>query len=460
MVLRNRSAQCWRTNGPTSATTTCGCLALGRCLLAILFAHPVFWWLRRQVRNDQEMVADAVAARENRPDYAEDLLHWLRLTAGLPSAGVSAAVGIWESPSQLTRRIATLLDDSFRVQTTASRRWKYPAAGLLILLGTAFSVVTLQPRRSAAEPRHSVAVITYHAKYTPADGHMGEVWIQLNPDDTPLRGRIDYVKTEDGDKVVILSEGRSEVWFPEKRVDSISPDPNNDGLAHITAMRQMCDPNMELARLRAEKTAGKVEIESQEPAKEGDYRTLTITSENAPSLKAVCEVNPSTNRAERVTYYVRHGDQWQQEVAEQLKQIDPNVFHLDLPKTIMLLDEINRKPGLPKGDLTDQQVAAKVVRDFVEALIAKNYDKAGLMYGGMTAEKAKEKYEPLKFSRIVEMGEPSAGLHPRPGPHFRVRQGRMWTQNMGWKVRAGAADGPRDGDEGGSRVPRCAGPSR
>ena len=49
-------------------------LALGRCLLVVLFAHPLFWWLRRAIRGDQELLADAVAAGDNRQDYAEDLL--------------------------------------------------------------------------------------------------------------------------------------------------------------------------------------------------------------------------------------------------------------------------------------------------------------------------------------------------------------------------------------------------
>jgi protocatechuate 3,4-dioxygenase beta subunit len=126
-------------------------LALERCLLTVLFAHPLYWWLRRRIRDDQEAVADALAAQENRNDYAEELLHWVRLTVNLSAVHAAAAAGIWESSSQLTRRIAMLLDETFRVQTAASRRWKYRASALLLLLGAAFSLVTLQPDRSTAE---------------------------------------------------------------------------------------------------------------------------------------------------------------------------------------------------------------------------------------------------------------------------------------------------------------------
>ena len=42
--------------------------------VAPALAHPLFWWLRKKTRDDQETVADAVAARDNRPDYAAELL--------------------------------------------------------------------------------------------------------------------------------------------------------------------------------------------------------------------------------------------------------------------------------------------------------------------------------------------------------------------------------------------------
>lgn len=132
-------------------------LALGRCLLTILFAHPLYWWLRRAIRDDQEAVADALAAEENRHEYAEELLRCVRFVGAGPAVR-AAAVGIWENSSRLTRRIAMLLDDTIQVQTAASSHWKWQVAGLLALLGMALSLVTLQPGRSAAEHHPPVSV--------------------------------------------------------------------------------------------------------------------------------------------------------------------------------------------------------------------------------------------------------------------------------------------------------------
>ena len=124
-------------------------LALSRCLLVLLFAHPLFWWLRRAVRNNQELLADAAAAGDNRQDYAQELLRLIRQNMHRSPVSVSAAMGIWEGSSQLSRRIAMLLDETFHIEPTGSRGWKFRALGVLLLLGAACSLVTLQPARSA-----------------------------------------------------------------------------------------------------------------------------------------------------------------------------------------------------------------------------------------------------------------------------------------------------------------------
>jgi beta-lactamase regulating signal transducer with metallopeptidase domain len=126
-------------------------LALGRWLLVLLFPHPLLWWLRRAVRGDQELLADAAAAGDNRPAYAEELLRLVRKTAYPSPISASVAVGIWESSSQLSRRIAMLLDENFHVEPRASRRWRYRALGLLVILGVACSLMTFQPARFAGQ---------------------------------------------------------------------------------------------------------------------------------------------------------------------------------------------------------------------------------------------------------------------------------------------------------------------
>src|SRR5262249_7120238 len=79
-------------------------LALAGWLLPLLLAHPLYWWLRGRVREDQEALADAAAAGEDGAiDYAATLLQWVRL--GRKRRGAAAALALWGKPSELKRRI-------------------------------------------------------------------------------------------------------------------------------------------------------------------------------------------------------------------------------------------------------------------------------------------------------------------------------------------------------------------
>jgi hypothetical protein len=90
-------------------------IALSGLLMPLLFAHPVYWWLRRLAREDQELLADAAAAQGRRVDNAEALLSWARrMPLPLPLA-VAGSLALWERPSQLRRRIIMLLDRDFSV---------------------------------------------------------------------------------------------------------------------------------------------------------------------------------------------------------------------------------------------------------------------------------------------------------------------------------------------------------
>lgn len=82
-----------------------------------------------------------------------------------------------------------------------------------------------------------------------------------------------------------------------------------------------------------------------------------------------------------------------------IKQRQPDVSPSESPMQAI---------GLAKGDLTDTQIAVKAVREFFEALIAKDYAKAGQLFGGVTAAKMEQDLGKVNWLRIVSIGEPKA----------------------------------------------------
>jgi beta-lactamase regulating signal transducer with metallopeptidase domain/tetratricopeptide (TPR) repeat protein/protocatechuate 3,4-dioxygenase beta subunit len=132
-------------------------LALSRILLILLWSQPLYWFVRRRMRLDQEALADAAAADvTTRQQYAEQLVAWARQMSARPAMHLSSAVGLWEGPSQLRRRIALLLDDRFTLLRQCPRRWQFAAIAISTFAALGLSVITLEPSITAhAEPATS-----------------------------------------------------------------------------------------------------------------------------------------------------------------------------------------------------------------------------------------------------------------------------------------------------------------
>jgi beta-lactamase regulating signal transducer with metallopeptidase domain len=135
-------------------------LALLRLLNVVFYAQPLFWWLRRAIRSDQAVLADAAAALQGngRIAYAETLIGWARSPVR-PHTGAlaSAALALWERPSMLHSRVLLLLDRDCRVAPVTSRRWKVAAACIGLTGALLLSTVTLRPSAATAqqmEPRN------------------------------------------------------------------------------------------------------------------------------------------------------------------------------------------------------------------------------------------------------------------------------------------------------------------
>ncbi len=262
-------------------------------------------------------------------------------------------------------------------------------------------------------------VTSYHVKITPAadlGAGLHEAWVQLNPDGSPLQARMDILSPDDGPKVVVLSDGKAEVWFKKKNSFVILRDKR--AFQQLMKERAVFDPKLAFEELQAAQRAGKIQIVTKEPTKEGEPITLTVTSKATPDRRTVVEVDAETKLVQRAITYHRRDGQWEQveqrEYLDYNKVIDPKVFKPELPKDVMKVDNIKRPPGLVRGDLTKEQIATKVAREFFEALIAKDYKKAGLIYSGIPAKKMEELFGRHEFNRIVEIGKPKAGIHPDP----------------------------------------------
>ncbi|MFM7072448.1 MAG: M56 family metallopeptidase [Planctomycetota bacterium] len=139
-------------------------MALARVLWVPLFAHPLFWWLRRAQRLDQELLADqaAVASSGMEPaEYAGLLIEWAK-DGRLRVEWAAEMLGIGSPSSHLSRRIAVLLTDfkPFVNDNRLGSRWQYAGVLAAVAIAAALSMVTLwkAPTVWAASKAGSVRV--------------------------------------------------------------------------------------------------------------------------------------------------------------------------------------------------------------------------------------------------------------------------------------------------------------
>jgi beta-lactamase regulating signal transducer with metallopeptidase domain/5-hydroxyisourate hydrolase-like protein (transthyretin family) len=152
-------------------------LALDRCLFLLLWAHPAYWWLRRRMRQDQEILADAAAASLIGPaDYAAQLVAWARDLAGVRRIVVSNAVGIWERPSGFAQRISTILNQADRIALRCSGRVRTVVVGCLAALSLIAAGVSVRPPNAESAPPEA------EARPSPTEAPKVAEF-QLDPDD-------------------------------------------------------------------------------------------------------------------------------------------------------------------------------------------------------------------------------------------------------------------------------------
>lgn len=125
-------------------------LAWQRLLFPILAAHPLFWLLRRQIRADQELLADIVAAGDRPVEYAEALLAWAKQAGPRPSAAL-AALAMWENPQTVSRRIQMVLDPKNPVAGVSSRWSRLVLVLGLLTVAAGLSVLSIRSRPAVAQ---------------------------------------------------------------------------------------------------------------------------------------------------------------------------------------------------------------------------------------------------------------------------------------------------------------------
>jgi hypothetical protein len=315
----------------------------------------------------------------------------------------------------------------FREYIMKSQITKLAAAAVIILA----VVLTINLWNESAyaltdtiEASHSVRYL--HIKsFRQNEDEPKEFWIEFYRDGEVKNVRMhmpEWDSPEDGAIVTIWKENKAQVWYKKKK--SLITMGDKTVAANTLKFIKELDPKRVVERLYyARQAQGQLEIEIDEPSNKAEPIVVTATclpGSPRAGWRLVLFVDRATKLVTAIEFYKLKDGKYQYveriEYYDYNQPIEAEMFSLDnddIPADVTRIDRTTQKIGLEQGNLTDKEIAVKVVREFYEALIAKDYAKAGKLYGGVLADKMRERWEELNVVQIISIGEPIP--HPTPG---------------------------------------------
>ena len=244
-----------------------------------------------------------------------------------------------------------------------------------------------------------------HVKTFPGDQQTpNEFWIKADEQGHVEKARYYLPETEDGVKLITWTPEKAEIWFQSKhgflilQTKRIAP--------MMQSLLEQSQPQLYLKGLREGQKAGEVGLQIQEVP--GETRVIVAT--NRDGQKQVISINKKTDLITSLEFYHVKGTnevlRMRTEFSDYNVPIEEKMFSLQdqLPKDVTVADQLNQVIGVAQGTLTDEQAAAETVRQFFQALVNKDYTKAGLIYGGELEEHFKEQFGAINVARIISVG--------------------------------------------------------
>ncbi len=331
-----------------------------------------------------------------------------------------------------------------------SRITKFAAAAavtLISILSLTFLTQTAAPvyaLEQTIQASHSIRYL--HTKnFFSSHEKPIEAWIEYDVAGTGKNFRIQMPAWtdpwgHDGEKIMVWKDHKAHMWLKKKNMYAVIQD--NEIADMVFNSIEQFDPKTTLVSLQQLESEEKVTLNIDVPENKADPIVVSAShfktaveeipqsdskrgmtqlfnmwkgSENEIS-KLVLYIDQATKLITSIEFYEQRQDQdhlvCMFEYYDYNQPIAAEMFSLEdeIPDDVMRIDQTARDIGLAQGDLSDNEIAVELIRQFLQALIEQDYAKAGKLWGGVPAERMEKTYGRIKFIRIITIGEPQ----PRP----------------------------------------------
>jgi hypothetical protein len=252
--------------------------------------------------------------------------------------------------------------------------------------------------------------------YTADEKEPREGWLEFDRDGQVTKARIHlpaWFFPVDGARVIVWREDIEQVWDKSKKVLGTMK-ANENTKEQLTAFSRKVDPRLAVKHICELESQGKVEVEIAEPSDKTEPITMTVTyslDSSTPNQRKVLHIDPVTKLVSRIVLYQLKDGEYQYDGAIELDEYSQStnaqMFDLqnEVPSDVTYFDQTANDVGLAQGQLSDEEIAAEVVRQFFEALIAEDYARAGKLFIlTIPASEIQKQFGRVKILSIVSIG--------------------------------------------------------
>lgn len=241
-----------------------------------------------------------------------------------------------------------------------------------------------------------------------------EGWLEFDRDGQVTKARINlpaWFFPADGARVMVWKEDMEQVWDKSKKILGTMK-ANKNTQEQLTAFLQDVDPRLAVKHIYELESQDKVKVEIAEPSDKTGQITMTVTyllESSTPSQRKVLYIDPATKLVSSIELYQLKNGEYQYEGVIELDEYNQStnaqLFDLqnEVPSDVTHFDQTANEVGLAQGQLSDEEAAVEVVRQFLKFLIAEDYTGAGRLFL-IPANQLQQQFGRVKFLRIVSIG--------------------------------------------------------
>ncbi|NQT01120.1 MAG: hypothetical protein HQ580_03795 [Planctomycetes bacterium] len=247
-----------------------------------------------------------------------------------------------------------------------------------------------------------------------------ELWLGCDEQGNVTKMRLESDNAGDSVGSLILAGGSdsSEVWLPKHNLHLTG---YGDASIMLGFNVSELDPKLLIEKLLKQQDRGEVIVDIDEPAQKTEPIIVTVTypqSSRSENWKKVFHIDQANKLLTKIDKYELRDQQFQHvrtlEFSDYNQPIDQMMFTLtgDVPADAQVVDVSDIEAGLLQGDMTEEEVAVEITRQFFEAVIAGNFSRAGQLYLAAPDFLVEKAFMGANMVKIISLGPG----HPDPDP--------------------------------------------